>query len=129
MATKPANTASRQAAKRIEFLLYIFDLLTTDGFMNLGSRHAATTQRILLQAWALSLSARSFPAIRRHKNILYKSFEGSRSGVLRRTRLQRNENSCVDGFVHLDVHGSPLRRDTQLRQRLLHLVIRELLVT
>jgi signal transduction histidine kinase len=67
--------------------------------------------------------------IRSHKNILHKSFEGSRRSVLRRTRLQRNEDSCVDGFVHLDVHGSSLRRNTQLRQRLQHLVIRELLVT
>jgi hypothetical protein len=36
------------AAKRTEFFLCIFDLLTTDEFMNLGWRHPATTQRTLL---------------------------------------------------------------------------------
>jgi hypothetical protein len=67
--------------------------------------------------------------IRNRENILHKVFNRSRCSVLFRTRLQRNEDSCVDGFVHLDVHGSSLRRNAQLRQRLLHLVIRELLVT
>src|SRR5207244_11217985 len=53
--------------------------------------------------WALSLSGGSGPVIRSRKNIPYKCFKGSRCRVLRRTRLLRNEDSCVDGLVHLDV--------------------------
>src|SRR5580700_2834707 len=77
----------------------------------------------------LSLSAGSRSVVRSRKDILHKVFKRSRCGVLRQTRLQRNEDSCVDGFVHLDIQSSSLRRNTHLRQHLLHLVIRELLVT
>jgi hypothetical protein len=39
-----------------------------------------------------------------------------------------NEDSCVEGFVHLDVQGRARRRNTHLRQRLLHPVIGKLLI-
>src|ERR1700689_4689247 len=61
------------------------------------------------------LNARSLLFKRRRKCILHKLFNRSRCSVLFRTRFQRNEDACVDRFVHLDVHGSSLRRNTQLR--------------
>src|SRR5882672_11950846 len=79
--------------------------------------------------WALSLTGGSLPVIRSRKDILRKLFKRSRCAVLRRTRLLRNEDSCVDGLVHLDVQRGSLRRNTHLRQHLLHLVIGKLLVT
>src|SRR4029077_9228052 len=78
--------------------------------------------------WALSLSGGSLPVIRRRKDILHKFFKRSRCAVLRRTRLLRNEDSCINCLIHLDVQRGSLRRNTNLRQHLLHLVIRKLLV-
>jgi len=63
----------------------------------------------------LSLSAGSFPAIRSRKNILYKSFEGSRRGVLRRTRLQRNEDSRVDSFEKVGGSDPPRNHERHCR--------------
>src|SRR5713101_586668 len=79
--------------------------------------------------WAPSLSGASRPFMRRRKDIPDKVFKRSRCGVLRRTRLLRNEDSCVDGLVHLDAHRGSLRQNPLLRQHLLHLVIGKLLVT
>src|SRR5580700_7471944 len=93
------------------------------------SRTLACRQAQLVPPRRPSLSAGSLPVIRGRKHFLHELFKRSRCSVLPRAWLQWNEDSCVDGFVHLDVHGSSLRRNTQLRQRLLHLVIRELLVT
>src|SRR5258708_4459254 len=78
---------------------------------------------------ALSLSDGSLRAIRRRKDILHKFFKRSRCAVLPRTRLLRSENSRVDGLEQLDVFHGSLRRNTHLGQRLLHLVVRKLLVT
>src|SRR6266404_3248525 len=61
--------------------------------------------------WASSLSGASLSVIRRRKDIPDKVFKRSRGGVLRRTQLLRNEDSCVDGLVHLDVHRGSLRRN------------------
>src|SRR5260370_31723401 len=67
-------------------------------------------------SWAPSLSGASLPLIRGREDIPDKVFKRSRCGVLRRTRLLLNEDSCVDGFVHLDVHRGSLRRNPLLRQ-------------
>src|ERR1700675_2069657 len=115
LATRTLITVTTEAS-RIAFIVVI------DSSRTLACKQGATGA-------APGLNALSLPVIRRRKNILHKLFNRSGCSVLYRTRLQRNEDSCVDGFVHLDVHGSSLRWDTQLRQRLLHLVIRELLVT
>jgi len=71
--------------------------------------------------WTLSLSG-SLPVICSHKDILHKCLKRSRCAVLRRMRLLRSEDSCVNGLEHLDIHRSFLRRKTHLYQRLLHLV-------
>src|SRR4029077_20382464 len=52
---------------------------------------------------ALSLSGGNLPVIRSRKDILHKFFKRSRCAVLRRTRLLRSDDSCVDGLVHLDI--------------------------
>src|SRR5271169_4845964 len=57
-----------------------------------------------------SLASRSLRVIRSQKDILHKFSKRSRCAVLRRTRLLRSEDSCVDGLEHLDVHRGFLGR-------------------
>src|SRR6202050_2632006 len=77
----------------------------------------------------LRLSGGSLPAIRRRKDILHKLFKRRGRAVLRLARFPSSDHSCVDSLEHLDVRRGFRRRETHLRQHLLHPVIRKLHVT
>src|SRR5260370_29564555 len=98
--------------------------------MSLRPRITERLSPLRRNPWHLGagLSGESLSVIRGRKDILHKFFERSRRAVLRRTRLLRSEDSRIDGLEHLDVHLGFPRRKTRLRQRLLHLVLRKLLV-